>query len=201
MKRRRPSPARGGKGGYEPRLRIQLREQQAVEMMLMGRTQLEIARRLDISQPAVSKILRRAFERLLASNEAAVEMERARQAMRLNYLYGESMEAWNKSKEDEVRRRQRKSDGDGRSQVVAELVSENRHGDPRHLELARRVLADLRTLYGLNAPTELTVTAPPLAHLSDGVLQDAIRQAEGRRRQNEPSVTVATDDGTPSRRA
>ena len=37
-------------------------------------------------------------------------------------------------------------------QTVAEIVSENRHGDPRYLDEARKALADLRTLWGVDAP-------------------------------------------------
>lgn len=56
---------RGGKGGAEPAGRIRMREAQAKQMHLEGHTQYEIARTLDVSQPAVSKMLKRIEERLL----------------------------------------------------------------------------------------------------------------------------------------
>ena len=36
---------------------------------------------------------------------------------------------------------------------------ETQHGDPRYLDVARKALADLRRLWGLDAPTKLDVRA------------------------------------------
>lgn len=164
--------ARGGKGGAEPRTRIRVREIQVMELTLEGRTQHQIAQALDISQPAVSKILRRLEERLLLDVAMKVERQRARQTMRLEFLYAEALRAWRQSQEDGLRKRQRKSGlagGDG--QTVAEIVSEHRYGDPRFLDEARRTLADLRTLWGVDAPERIAVDATtPFASLSDEAL-------------------------------
>jgi DNA-binding CsgD family transcriptional regulator len=152
--------SRGGKGGAEPRARIQLRELRVMEAILEGRSQAETAAALGISQPAESKIMRRLEERLLADIAWTVERQRARQSMRLEFLYREAVAAWQTSQEDGVRKRQRKSDSDaGTSVTIAELVSENRHGDPRYLDEARKALADLRTIWGLNAPEQFAVQA------------------------------------------
>jgi hypothetical protein len=53
---------------------------------------------------------------------------------------------------------------------VAEITSENRHGDPRYLEEARKALADLRKIWGVDAPARMTIDARPFASLSDAAL-------------------------------
>ncbi len=145
-----------------------------MQMCLEGQTQHRIAEALGISQPAVSKILRRMEERLLADVSTRVERQRARHTMRLEFIYGEAVRAWQASKEDGVRRRQRKSEGGvGREgSSIAEIVSESRHGDPRYLESARRALEDLRRLWGVDPPERLAVTdGSPFATMSDTTLE------------------------------
>lgn len=124
-----------------------------MDQILEGRTQHQIAEALGISQPAVSKIVRRREERLLADVSQRVERQRVRQTLRLEHIYGQAMQAWQDSKQDGLRRRQRKTEGRaGDSSTVAELISENRHGDPRYLDEARKALADLRKAWGVDAP-------------------------------------------------
>jgi hypothetical protein len=131
-----------------------------MEAILAGRSQAETAAALGISQPAVSKIMRRLEERLLADVAWSAERQRARQSFRLEFLYREGVAAWQASKEDGVRKRQRKSDSEaGTSVTVAELVSENRHGDPRYLDEARKALSDLRAVWGINAPESIAIQA------------------------------------------
>src|SRR5258706_15191064 len=105
-----PHRGRGGQQGHEPRRRLRLRELQVLDQMLAGKTQHQTANLLGISQPGVSKILRRIEERLLADFEIKIELQRARQTLRLEHVYGESMSAWQTSKQEALRRRQRKTD-------------------------------------------------------------------------------------------
>ena len=178
MNRRRSGRPRGGKGGSEPRSRIRLREIRVMDQILDGRTQHQIAESLDISQPAVSKIVRRMEERLLADVALKVDRQRARHTLRLEHLYAESMRAWRESQQDAMRRRQRKSEGAGATgSTFAELVSENRHGDPRYLDEARKALTDLRKVWGVDAPERLAVqTSMPFSFLSDTALQAEIER-------------------------
>lgn len=152
---------RGGKGGAEPLGRIRMREARAKQMLLEGHTQHEIARTLDVSQPAVSKMLKRIEERLLADVAWRVDRQRARQTMRLEFIYREAIAGWRASQEEGLRKRRRKVEGPGTQTgtTIAELISENRNGDPRFLDEARRALADLRTLWGVDAPERLSVEA------------------------------------------
>jgi DNA-binding CsgD family transcriptional regulator len=170
---RRRGRARGGKHGAEPRSRIRLREIQVMDLMLEGRTQHQIAATVGISQPAVSKILRRLEERLLADLAWKIERQRARHTVRLEFIYGEAVRAWHASKQEALRRRQRKTEGsENGGATVAEIVSENRHGDPRYLDEARKVLSDLRTLWGVDAPERVSIEArTPYASMADAALE------------------------------
>lgn len=151
-----------------------------MDQILEGRTQHQIAESLDISQPAVSKIVRRMEERLLADVALKIERQRARHTLRLEHLYAEAMRAWRDSQQDTTRRRQRKSDGGGPGGgTFAELVSENRHGDPRYLDEARKALTDLRKVWGVDAPERMAIQPlAPFAALSDEALEvELARQA------------------------
>lgn len=170
---RRRSKGRGGKGGHEPRTRLRLREAQVLEHLLEGRTQHQIAEALGISQPAVSKIVRRVEERLLADLAYRVERQRARQTLRLDHIYGQAMQAWQNSKQEGLRRRQRKTEHDsGTGSTVAELISENRHGDPRFLDEARKALTDMRKLWGVDPPERVSIeTSTHYASMTDDALE------------------------------
>ncbi len=164
-----------------------------LELTILGRTQHQIAGELGVSQAAVSKILRRVEERLVQDLAPMVDRLRVRHTLRLDHVYGEAMTAWIDSKTDAVRRRQRKSDGSGTGTTVAELVSENRHGDPRYLDVARKALADLREVWGVNAPERLAVTATsPMSGLSDDEL--AAELARQARIYHQLGLPVATQE-------
>ena len=163
---------RGGQGGHEPRRRIRVRELQVLEQLVAGRTQHQIAATLGISQPAVSKMQRRIEERLLADRAHQIDRQRARQTLQLTYLYGQALNAWHASQQDSLRKRQRKSDGGDRGATTfAEMVSENRHGDPRYLAEARAALKDLRAVWGFDAVPSVTLASVnTYNHLTDEAL-------------------------------
>src|SRR4051812_37474433 len=99
---------RGGKGGDEPRVRIRTREQRAAALVVLGWSQQRIAADLGVSQPAVSKILRRIDARCLRELAGTQERQKARQSQCLQHLYAEAMHGWDESKHDATRRRQKK---------------------------------------------------------------------------------------------
>lgn len=169
---------RGGQGGHEPRARIRTRELRAMELSVLGWSQHQIAEDLGVSQAAVSKILRRVEERVLGELRAVVERQKARHSLRLEHLYAESMRAWGDSKTDSTRRRQRKTQGGagGAGATVAEIVSENQHGDPRYLDEARKSLADHRKLWGLDAPQKVDLRASrnPYDDMTEEALRDEL---------------------------
>jgi hypothetical protein len=146
-----------------------------MELVVLGWTQHQIAADLGVSQAAVSKILKRVETRVLQELTSVAERHKARHTLRLEHLFAEAMRAWEASKADTTRRRQRKTDGGsgGPGATVAEIVSENQHGDPRYLEEARKAMADQRKLWGLDAPQKMDVRASrmPYADMSEDDLQ------------------------------
>lgn len=177
--RRRRSRGRGGQGGHEPRMRIQTREMRALELSVQGQTQRQIAEELGVSQPAVSKILSRLEERYAREVVGTLDRHRAKQTLRLEHQYSESMRAWAESKQDSTIHRQRKGQGAAGQAAasIAELVVENQHGDPRYLEQARKALNDIRKVWGIDAPQQLKVTAAPSSSAYDAMSEEALREA------------------------
>ena len=169
---------RGGHDGHEPRARIRTRERRALELVTLGWSQYQIAADLCISQAAVSKILKRVERRLLREVADTIDRQKARHTVRLEHLYAEAMRAWTGSQTDATRRRQRMTQGGGSAAgaTVAEIVTENQHGDPRYLEEARKALSDLRKLWGLDAPqkVDLRATRHPYSELTDEALQEEL---------------------------
>lgn len=170
----RPRRGRGGQGGHEPTARIRTRELRTLELATLGWSQHRIAEHLGASQAAVSKILKRIELRLLRELSETVERQKARQTIRLERLFSEAMGAWERSKADSTRRRQRKtqSGAGGTGATVAEIVTENQHGDPRYLDEARKALADHRKIWGLDAPQKVDVRAQnPYADMTEEALR------------------------------
>lgn len=153
-----------------------------MELAVLGWSQHQIAADLGISQPAVSKLLKRIETRLLRELTETVGRQRARHALRLDHLYAEAMRAWDASKADSTRRRQRKTQGGaGADATVAELVVENQHGDPRYLDEARKALADHRKLWGLDAPQQVDLRASRDSY--DDMTEEALRAELARQAQ------------------
>jgi predicted transcriptional regulator len=167
---------RGGQGGHEPRARIRTRELRALELTTLGWSQHQIASDLGISQPAVSKLMKRVELRLLRELADQAERQRVRTTLRLERLFAEAMHAWEQSKADTTRRRQRKTQGGagGAGGTLAEIVVENQHGDPRYLDEARKALADHRKVWGLDAPQKVDIRASRNPY--DGMTEDALRE-------------------------
>src|SRR5439155_17606212 len=111
---------------------------------------------------------------------ATAKRHKARHTLRLEHLFAEAMRAWEQSKADTTRRRQRQTQGGHASTgaTIAELVVENQHGDPRYLEEARKALADQRKLWGLDAPQKVDVRASRSPY--DDMSEDALREEVAR---------------------
>jgi hypothetical protein len=146
-----------------------------MELATLGWPQHRIAADLGVSQAAVSKILKRVDLRLLRELSVMVERQKVRHTLRLEHLFAEAMRAWEESKADTTRRRQRKTQAGsgGAGATVAEIVVEVQHGDPRYLEEARKALADHRKLWGLDAPQKVDVRASRNPY--DGMTEEALR--------------------------
>lgn len=189
---------RGGQQGHEPRARIRTREMRAMELTVLGWSQHRIAEDLGVSQAAVSKILKRIELRVLRESNAMAERHKARQTLRLEHLYGQAMTAWEESKGDVMRRLHRKTQGRdaGGGATIAELITENQHGDPRYLEEARKLLADHRKLWGLDAPQKLKVQTSTTPY--DDMTEEELRGALDRQRALLSAATPVTPTTAPA---
>jgi DNA-binding CsgD family transcriptional regulator len=186
---------RGGQGGHDPRARIRTRELRAMELAVQGWSQPQIAADLGISQAAVSKLLKRIEGRLLRELAETVQRQKARQTLRLDYIFAEAARAWHASKADTTRRRQRQTHGGaGAGATVAELVVENQHGDPRYLDEARKALADQRKLWGLDAPQKVDLRASRDPY--DDMTEDALRAELARQKQLLAATPTVIEPGT-----
>jgi predicted transcriptional regulator len=195
---------RGGQRGHEPRARLRLREAQVLELATLGWSQRRIAEEVGITQAAVSKLLARVELRQFREHAATIDRQKARQMQRLDYVFAEAIRGWTESQADATRRRQRKthSDGGGDGATIAELVTENQHGDPRFLEEARKALADQRRLWGLEAPRQLDVRAVrnPYADLTDDELSAEVARQQAFLLETQavdaPSTAIMTEGGS-----
>ena len=149
----------------------------ALELSIQGWTQAQIAADLHVSQPGVSKLLGRVEQRVLQELNTVVGRQKARQTLRLEHLYNEAMRAWDRSKADTTRRRQRKTQGGANGDAtMAELVVEDEHGDPRYLEQARRALTDMTKLWGLDAPQKIDIQPSPSSDSLRGLTNEELYQ-------------------------
>ena len=191
--RRTNRRGQGGQGGHEPRTRIRTRELRAMELTVLGWNQQQIASDLGISQPAVSKLLRRVEERVLTELRTLVERQKVRHTMRLEHLFAEAMRAWADSKADTTKRKQRRTQGQsgGDGATVAEITTESQHGDPRYLDEARKLLADHRKLWGLDAPAKVDVRTSRNPY--HDMNEDALRAEIARQNQLLGSTPVPPD--------
>ena len=191
--RRTTRRGQGGQGGHEPRTRIRTRELRAMELTVLGWSQQQIASDLGISQPAVSKLLRRVEERVLTELRTLVERQKVRHTLRLEHLFGEAMRAWADSKADTTKRKQRRTQGQsgGDGATVAEITTESQHGDPRYLDEARKVLSDHRKLWGLDAPAKLDLRTSRNPY--DDMAEDALRAEIARQNQLLQGTAVPTE--------
>ena len=136
-----------------------------------GKSPSAIAREVGIARQSVHRIIRRVEAKYNQAIGATVERLKARQARALWAVVDEAVDAWERSKQPLRRvrkesgnrgpgnsrsgRRSGKRTGDSSSGARTDLTRtevESRVGDPRFLAQAREALADIRKLYGLDAP-------------------------------------------------
>jgi predicted transcriptional regulator len=182
------------------------RERKAWKLRQKCWTEARIAEELDLTQQAVSAILRRVEKRLSAQFQSRAEEIKAAQTAQLEYLADQALQAWERSQEDaegartvteavELKTNEETLDDENtpirRKQVLvpAEKItttrtSEGQSGDPRFLAEARNALSEIRDIWGLNAPKKTDV-------LSGGQTLTAIGY-----RITPPEMSAPDDDGT-----
>jgi hypothetical protein len=136
------------------------RELRAWTLRQQGYTQTQIASIIGVDQGTVSRILDRIYARETAKLGDLVQAQRVVQIYQLEHMYSEVQRAWERSKGERHRGVLKREtagqpgagpqDGDPAGELVETTEVVTRDGDPRFQAEARAILADLRTLTGLN---------------------------------------------------
>ena len=194
---------RGGRGGAEPQVRIRERERQVWELAVRGHTQRAISEALGVSQPAVSKILRRLDDRHAQTLARDHARHQARRCARLDHLYAECVRGWEQSQADQVQKTQRRGEpsaGSGPpSPAWTQVRVDKRAGDPRFLREARELLVATRQLLPAPAPGDVGDSWQDLSQLTADELETlaAIRaRLEARRTSTGRAIADPAEDAS-----
>lgn len=206
---RRRGRAHGGKGGAESRATILWREHRVMELIIAGHSQGQIAKEIGISQPAVSRILKRLAQRRALEDKDAFHQHLLIAERKYEHLYKTAFDGYAGSLRERTRRRQRKQ-ASGTGGVTSEIELKDSAGDPRYLEQARKAAEALERIQGVTAALRngrpgLRVGAPNEAPNVNDVLQRLRRKlgdVAARRRELQPeespiSTTLLAADALP----
>jgi hypothetical protein len=140
------------------------REQVAFDLAVKGLTETEIAEELDkqglgkVTQQAVSKMLIRVENRMLREMSERVKAMKVRQTASLQKIHREAMAAWEQSKKPQksLTTKLGPPGENGEPGKVRESHStlRDQDGDPRYLDQAMQALADIRKIWGVDAPAQ-----------------------------------------------
>ena len=138
------------------------REEVAFDLAVDGLSETEIAAELakrglgDVTQQAVSKMLRRVEERMLKDTTDRVKAMKVRQNACLQKIYREAMAAWEQSKRPQksLNTRHGPAGANGEPGPVKETQTtlRDQDGDARYLHLACEALASIRKIWGVDEP-------------------------------------------------
>lgn len=139
---------------------------EAWRLRVQGWTQGKIAAELNVTQQSVSEMLQKIEARLAEQFTAEALEIKARQTAQLEAVYEEAMEQWRRSCQD----LQREQVVSGRVKVTEmggvynlpdqhTTTVEGQSGNPALLEKAMKALADIRAIWGLDAPKKTDVTS------------------------------------------
>jgi predicted transcriptional regulator len=155
-----------------PRVREEVsreREREAWRLRQQGWTQQRIADRLEVTHQAVDVMLSRIEKRLAAEFREQAEQMKGRQTAVLEQILDEALEQWRRSTEDAVtevtvkgkvtgkggKGKEGTDKDESRAQVTRTV--EGQTGNPALLAQARGALADIRSIWGLDAQKDAPV--------------------------------------------
>jgi hypothetical protein len=143
--------------------RTKERQHRAWQLSVEGFSEREIAPKLEaeglgrVSHQAVHKMLKVVWaERQQVFMKEAWD-QKARQADMLMGLYREAMAAWERSKKGQKGITKKDGAGDGASSGATVTIKES-PGDPRFLKQAQECLAEVRKIWGLDAPQKVDMS-------------------------------------------
>ncbi len=170
------------------------REAKAWELACAGKTQAEIAEELQLTQPSVSRALRRAYARVTAECAGRMLDYKALQHGRLEHVLREALDGWERSKEPRKRSRRHVVRGKRQEHVDEAITDEasTSDGNPAFLETAISAAAEINRLWGLVTPKrlELIPAGRPLEGLTDAELLQRAREGADALRASESGAGV-----------
>lgn len=181
---------------------VRARESKAWAMRARGWSQIRIAAELGMSQPGVSRLLRRIERRALKRMSRSVQSIKAVQHAQFEHVIQEALEAWDRSKTPR-KRAARKTAGDGQGggdDTVETTEVVERDGDCSYLYAAMNAMGGQRSLWGLDVAPALQEPVATVASLSADIFargrahDERIAQAEASQ-SGDPSGPVRTDPG------
>jgi hypothetical protein len=131
--------------------------EQVTEMYLRGKFQSEIAVALKISQPQVSYDVAIIQKRWRESSLVNWDEARAKELERIDSLEREYWAAWEASKTERTKKRQRKG---ATGAIDASIETEQRDGNPAFLAGVIACIDRRCKILGLDAPTKIAPTTP-----------------------------------------
>ncbi len=119
-----------------------------------GRSFQQLADQFRVSKSLCLKVCHQVEQALSDEFHRTISGFRTRQTMQLESLIGELCEAWHKSKIPlEIRR----SGTGSKGTEYDETTVKHTGPDPRYIDSAARLMADIRTMWGVDAPKASTV--------------------------------------------
>jgi predicted transcriptional regulator len=138
-------------------------ELRAWDLRQRGWTQERIAQELGLERSSISRILSRLDQRFRATMREQVGELKSEQTAILRHIVAESMDAWERSKESAKSvtvktEGQGAAEGKGKGSTVQQVKDQD--GDTVYLDEARAALADIRKIWGADAPARTALTSP-----------------------------------------
>lgn len=152
-----------------------------------GDTLRDVGKKHKLSHVSVREIRDKVEKWLIPQHMDRIRQIKVRQNCQLDYIYSQSMAAWQKSKESPTEETDH-VDADGESSHT--LKKKSTAGDPAFLNVAIKTLADIRKIWGADSPVPKDDTGPRAAGVpyDQAVQEYAAAQIERYRQMMEPSA-------------
>lgn len=143
------------------------RRRRAWKLRIKGWEQDDIAKKLGVSQAAVSKMLKKAGDYYHSHYLKSVIKVKDEQVAQHYHIYAQAMTAWRKSrsqlKTNTIKQGVTKDKkGNLVKSAGAQVINQTKdqHGDHQYLMVALKALAEVRKLIGLDNPSKFSITDP-----------------------------------------
>lgn len=140
-----------------------------------GRSFRQLGKEYGLSSSTCWDAVRNAERRLTDQFHREIKDFRTRQTMMLESMIGELYEAWHKSK---VPLLTEKVGTTLKGKPINETTIKYTGGDPRYIDSAARLMADIRSMWGVDAPkastVEITGQGVPLVEIVVGNREQAV---------------------------